>query len=268
MTAPRSSRLRAPCTALLALAAVGSAGCRASGPPPAIAAPLAGCIPPGALVLAGARLDSLRASPLYARLPSSAQALLVPLRDASGLLLVFNGSDLLLVSQGRFHEAAPGATLIGSSLMLSGSPAMIQAALAQRRSGAPGSRDLLAVAEAAASGHAVWIATRGSVTLPLTGDAANLNRFLRLADFATLGLRLDSQTQLDLAADCPSPDVASHFEESLRAFLSLSVLGVARRPQLAAMLRAVEVHRDSVRVSASLASPPEALPQLLDFFSR
>jgi hypothetical protein len=258
-----------PClwAAVLALAAA-AASCRPSGPPPAIPAELTACVPPGALLLAGARLDSLRASPLYPRLPGAARTFLEPLRDASGLLLVFNGAGILLVSQGHFREAPPGATLAGSHLMLSGSPALIQAALAQRRSGSPGSPGLLAEASAAAVGHAVWIAARGKVDLPLSGDAANLNRFLRLADFATLGLRLEAPMQLDAAAQCPTPDAARHLEESLRAFLSLAALGVSRQPQLAAMLHAVDVRREANTVRVSLTAPGEDMPHLFDFFSR
>jgi hypothetical protein len=256
-----------PWCAVLAIAAA-AASCRPSGPPPAIPVELAACVPPGALLLAGANLDSLRASPLYRRLPGAARTFLEPLRDASGLLLVYTGAEILLISQGHFREAAPGATLAGPHLMLSGSPALTQAALAQRRSGASGSPDLFAQASAAAAGHAVWIASRGKVNLPLSGDAANLNRFLRLADFATVGLRIDAPMRLDAAAQCATPDAARHLEESLRGFLSLAVLGVSRQPQLAAMLRAVDVRSEGSAVHASLIAPAEDLPQLLDFFAR
>jgi len=229
---------------------------------------MAACVPPGAATLAGAKLDALRAWPMFPRLPAAAQNFLQPLQDARSLLLVFNGAEILLIAQGRFREAAPGATLIGSSLMLSGAPALIQAALAQRRSGNPGSRDLLAEASAVAAGHAAWIASRGNVHLPLSGDAENLNRFLRMAQFAALGLRVEPPMQLDFTARCPTVEAASHLEETLRAFLSLTAAGVARQKELAAMLRAAEVRRDGSTVQASLTASEDAMPQLFNFFAR
>lgn len=259
--------MRRPWIAALALAAAGSS-CRPSGPPPAIPVEMADCVPPGALLLAGAKLDSLRASPLYERLPASARGFLEPLHDASAVLGVFNGTDLLLIAHGRFRQAAPGATLVGPDLMLSGSQALVKAAMAQRRSGGPGSRDLLAQASAEAEGRVLWIAARGRVNLPLAGDLDNINRFLRLADFATVGLRLEAPAGIDLAAQCPTPEAAQHLEESLRAILSLSVLGAARQPQIAAMLRSADVRREQSEVHATLAAPPDAMPQLLEHFWR
>jgi len=255
--------------AALALGAVVAASaCRRAGPPPAIPADMAACVPSGAVLLAGAKLDTLRASPLYPRLPASALAFLKPWENASTLLVAFNGAEILLIEQGSFREAASGATLAAPNLMLAGSPALIQAGLAQRRSGSPGSPDLFARASSVATGHAAWIATRGNVNLPLTGDAENLNRLLRLARFATLGLRIQQPVTLDFTAQCATADNARHLEETLRAILSLSSAGLARRPELAALLRAVDLQRQQDSVHASLAASDETMPQILELFAR
>jgi hypothetical protein len=253
--------------ATLALAAAAT-GCRTAGPPPAIADDVAACVPAGAVLLAGARLDALRASPIYPRLPASAQTFLKPFENASSLLLVFNGAEILLIAQGHFREAAPGATLAGPSLMLSGSPALIQSALAARRSHAAKSSDLLTQASAAANGHALWIVTRGGVNLPLSGDAANINRFLRLANFAAVGLHIEPPLQLDLMAQCPTPEAARHLEETLRAFFSLLAATLARQPDLAALLRAAEVSSEANTVHGSMAVPADTMPRLLELFTR
>jgi len=246
----------------------GVVSCR-HGPPSAIPTDLVSCIPPGALALAGANLDALRASSLFPHLPASALDFLKPLEGASHLLTVFNGADILLAARGHFREAAPGATLAGSDLMLSGSPALIQAALAQRRSGVPASKDLVVQASNAAAGHALWIVTRGSVPFPLSGDAANLNRLLRNAQFATAGLRIEARAQIDFTAQCAAPDTARELEETLRAFLSLSAAGLARRqPELAAVLRAANVQRDGGIVRASIAAQADSIGELLDLFAR
>ena len=228
---------------------------------------MAACLPPHALLLAGVRLDELRASPLYPRLPAAARTYLEPLRDASTLLVAFDGTGILSVAQGRFREPPPGATAAGADLMLSGSAALVEAAQAQRRSGPSVANDLLAQASAAAEGHTVWIAARGGVNLPLTGDAANLNRFLRLADSAAAGLRLDP-AQVDFTAQCATPASAQHLEETLRAFLSLSAAGLARQPALSAMLRGADVRRESTAVRASLTAPADAVAQLFEFLAK
>ncbi len=252
--------------AVLALAAA-AAGCRNAGPPPVIADEVTACVPAGAVLLAGVKLDSLRASPIYPRLPASVQTLLQPFAEASSLLLVFNGAEILLIAQGHFREAAPGGTLVGSNLMLTGSPALIQSALAQRSHGTKSS-DLLTQATTAATGHAVWIVTRGGVNLPFSGDAANINRFLRLANFAAVGLRIEPPLQLDLTAQCPSPEAARHLEETLRAFFSLLAATLARQPDLAALLRAAEVSSEATTVHSSIAVSSDAMPRLLDLFTR
>ena len=251
--------------AVVALAASASS-CR-TGPPPAIAGEMADCIPPGAVLLAGARLDALRASPVYGHLPASAQVFLKPLDQANSVLAVFNGAEILLIEQGRFREAAPGATPAGSNLMLAGSPRLIQAALAQRKSGGAGSRDLLAQASTAAAGHALWIAARGGVNLPLAGDASNVNRLLREASFATVGLRIEAPMQLDFAAQCVTAEAAQRLEETLRAFLTLSAAGMARQKQLADVLRGAEVRRDGGTVRASLVTPEEAMGQVFELLA-
>jgi hypothetical protein len=229
---------------------------------------MAACVPAGAVVLAGAKLDALRASPIYQRLPPSVESFLKPFQGAKSLLLVFNGAEILLIAQGHFRQAALQPLLVDSNLLLSGSPSLIKAALAQRRSRDPGSKDLLERASAVAAGHALWIASRGNVHLPLTGDAENINRFLRQAQFATAGLRIEPPMQLDFSAQCATPDAATHLEETLRAFLSLSAAGVARQKELAGMLRSANVLRDGGTVRASLTAPEDAMPQLFDFLSR
>ena len=205
---------------------------------------LADYVPPGAVLIAGARPDALRGTPLYDRIPN---------RDASEVWAVFNGTDLLFIAQA------------GREVKLSGSQTLLQAAQAQRQKGTPGSPDLLAQASAAAKGHALWIATRGRINLPLSGDAANVNRFLRLADFATAGLQPGAPSRLDFTAQCPTAEAAQNLEESLRAFLSLSALGAAKQPEIAAMLRSAEVRRDGREVRATISGDAA---KVVDLFSR
>jgi len=253
----------------IALLALAAASCRPGGPPPPIPREMTACVPPNAVLIAGARLDTIRASPIYAHLPVMVQEFLQPLKDATEVLATFDGGGILLIARGHFREATPAATLVPPDLMLSGPPALIEAARTRLRSRAPVQTDLLAQASAVASGHAAWIATRGGVPLPLTGDAENLTHLLRIANFATVGLRLESTaTAIDFDAQCATPDSASNLEETLRAFLSLSAVGLRRQPDLAEALRSAQVRREGATVHASISASPEAITRLLDFLRR
>jgi hypothetical protein len=215
---------------------------------------LASCVPPGASAIAGLDLNRLRTSPLFPRIP-----LLEPLRDSTYALVVLSGSDLLVIAQGNFQQPPPGATLLNPHLALAGSPASVAAAAAQHRTGANGTPDLV---QRAAS-NTVWIVARGSATFPLTGNAANLNRFLHYTDYTVLTADLASQAAIQVTATARNPEAATRFEESLRAWVSLAGVAAARQPELAAVLQSVQIRRDGTVVHAALTAAPDAIAKLL-----
>src|ERR1035437_3881798 len=96
--------------------------CRTAGPRQAVDAALTACVPPDTLALAGVNLEQLRASAIYQKLPPGAAAFLGPLRNASYLLLAYNGKGVLAIARGAFREAPPGAVLLAKDLAVSGSP--------------------------------------------------------------------------------------------------------------------------------------------------
>src|SRR5689334_2608103 len=75
--------------------------CRATTPGP-LDRELVSCIPPDTRVLAGLQLDRVRSSPVFQKVPGTALALLEPVRNASSLLLAFDGKDLLWAARGNF----------------------------------------------------------------------------------------------------------------------------------------------------------------------
>jgi hypothetical protein len=105
---------------------------------------------------------------------------------------------------------------------------------------------------------------RGSSTLPLGGDAANLNRILRATEWTTLAARVDSGIHLQAAGACSTAEGARHIEESLRALISLAAVSMAREPDLAALLHSVRVSRDNLAVRATLDVPPPQAAKLFD----
>src|SRR5664279_6460852 len=106
----RIRALRAATAAAALIALWGS--CRTAGPRQAVDAALTACVPPDTLALAGVNLEQVRASALYQKLPPGAAAFLEPLRNASYLLLAYNGKDVLALARGAFPEAPAGAVLL------------------------------------------------------------------------------------------------------------------------------------------------------------
>jgi hypothetical protein len=219
---------------------------------------LASYIPPGTLVLAGLDLESIRASPAYPNLPPAASSLIQPLSEASHALLAYGPQGLLLVAQGRFSAPPAGATLDENGIALAGSPELIQAAKRQHEQGIAGAGDLLSQANAISTGSPLWLVIQGRAALPLSGNAANLNRFLHMTQYTTATAAFPSDVKLRITATCPNPGNASQFEQSLRALVSLS----AARSTKSKLLDSVQIQRDQSTVTVDLTASPAELARL------
>jgi hypothetical protein len=231
---------------------------------------MASCVPGAAAILAGLNLDQLRAARLYPKLPPALPALIEPLRPAGYTLFASDGAGLLAISRGLFREPPPGATLLAPDLAIAGTPELLRAAIAQHRaqhrSGTIAAPDLVTRAQPLAAAHPIWMVVRGSVTLPLTGNLANVNRLLHATEYTTIAADLGDPIALQIAGVCPTPDAGRQLEESLRAILSLTAAASARQPALAAMLHEIQIHRDERTVHVTLSTGTDALDQLLRAF--
>jgi hypothetical protein len=189
-------------------------------------------IPADATVLAGAELSAIRKW-----VPDS-------LREASDAMVAYNGKDVLFILRGNFTQAPMGGTLINPHLALAGSPEAIRAA--QQSTGAS---SLLGLAPK----RPVWLVARGGGSLPLTGNAANLNKLVRLTDYVTAGVNVGSRYDIEIEARCPSADAARQVEETVRAAFTLALP--------ADVVNGVERSDSTVRVTASAS--PELIGKLL-----
>lgn len=215
-------------------------------------------VPPTAIALAGVKLDQLRASPLYAKLPAAATAFLEPFREARSLLVATTGAEVLTIAGGSVR----GATRAAPDPALAGAPALIAAANVPHARAA-----ILGAAETVAADHPIWLAVRGAIPLPLEGNLANLNNLVRLTHYLTVSARLSDAAgqgvELELTAQCPSPGAATEFERRLRAMLSLAAAANARQPAIAAMLASLQLRREQQTVRATLRAAPDTLGKLL-----
>jgi len=237
------------------------AGCGSHPAPHAIPDEAAVCVPSDTILLAGLQLERIRETALYPALPATWRAVLEPLRGATGLLVAYNGSDLLVIAQGRFQSAPAGAVLLVPTLALAGSPAAIRAATQQRGTGRTGAPALVARAESAA-GKPIWLAAQGHRSVPLTGNLANVNRLLQLVDYATLTADIDSRVDVHATGLCRTAEDGRQLEESLRALVSLAAAGT-RDADLAGVLQSAQVTRDGASVQMAISASAAALEKLL-----
>lgn len=231
-------------------------------PPPAIDSDMASSVPPAATLLGGIDLDHLRASPLYSRLPPTLASTLETYRDARSVLLAWDGRGMLFLARGRFPSAPQGAVLLASGLAAAGDPETVQAAIAQHRTGQPGAPDLLPLAQTLAPDHPIWIVARGGVSLPFSGNAANLNRLLRDAETSALTLSLNSQIQLTATIVGRTPDAARQVEDTLRAAITMAGAAEARQSEMTALLKSIQLTRDNRTVLAALSTNLDSAQKL------
>lgn len=210
------------------------------------------------VMLAGLDLDRLAATPMG---PAAG----VFAGHPSYVWVASDGRDLVVISRGNFREAPQGSRLIKPNLAISGPSGQVDAALAQHKSGTTGAPDLMSHAETIAKGAPIWAVARGGITLPLSGNGANLNRLLRLVDYATLTARLDARLEIDLAGVCRDAEVGQRLEETLRAILSLAG---AANPRLDSVLRAAEIRRDGPVVHVTLSTGADSAAKLIDSLTR
>jgi hypothetical protein len=228
---------------VLVFAAMALAGCRRE------ATDLTACIPPGTVAVAGIDLEQAKSSPLAARLRERVPGL----EAAARAVAAWDGSELLIAVSGKFAAPPAGATMASPTVALFGAEAKVRAALAQYRTGAAATPQLLAHAP---RGHTAWAAVRGDATLPLRGNAANFNRLLHSTEYTSIGLTLSGEARLEAEGWCRSAEEAARLRDTAGGMLLL--LGAAK-PEIAVQDRVVRV---SVRL------PEDAARALIDSLMR
>jgi hypothetical protein len=238
------------------------AACTRRPAPPAIDPDLAACIPPGTTALVGIRLDEIRATPVFEQLTKRAQD--VPLLEsASSAMVAWGGAELFVVARGRFAETPTGATLLAPGIVALGSAASVELAAHQLRDHRKGAPVLLAYAEPMAKAWPVWAVLLGGRSLPLSGNAANLNRVLEGTAYATLGLHFGTGVDLRAQGFCRSPNEALELESTLRALLTMARAGAGKSPEVAQLLAGVQLTQQDASVSLSVSASAQGTERLL-----
>ncbi|MGO9965794.1 MAG: hypothetical protein ACLPY2_00855 [Bryobacteraceae bacterium] len=216
-------------------------------------------IPADAVIVAGANLDQLRGTPLWRAAPPG---LVEPFRQGSRLLAASARNEWLVLARGNFSQPPAGGRWLAPGLAAAGSGRLVAEAAGRWRS-VRAAGPLLEFAVAHAAGSALWIAARGGVDLPLSGNYANFNRLLADVEYVSLSARLAGDCRLQLTAESRGEAAAQRFEQTLRAMLSLAAMAEARHGELAGALNGAVVRRDGRKIDAELSGSMETVASLL-----
>lgn len=254
--------LRAVAIGLLLL---GAAACRRAGAPGVRIDPaLATLIPPGTRILAGARMDEIRKTPVYERF--FAQRLSQPLdqfardtgldprKDLWEFLIVSSGSEAVFLGRGKFAEGGleprlnrAGArrtpyknyTLIGddriavvfvnATTALAGRPGALRSTLDQRDESRGVPATLEEKLRSLPPRSHFWAVAAGGLSslelpIPSTGNLANLDRLKQSIESAALSLDLSLGADLSVSGACATEADAKRLYDTLRGLIGIARL--------------------------------------------
>src|SRR5438128_7353768 len=222
---------------------------------------LAAFMPPDATVLAGVRMDQMRATPTYQKMAAQKQIPRLdefaretgfdPRKDVRDLLIGSNARDTVVAARGTFNlKSGEGATkttykgytlyqrdqggvaLIDSTTAVAGNLAAVRAAIDRFKAGdRTGPRGLLARAGEIAAENQVWSVSNAFDDLiigrfPQDGNAAGVGRMLGSLENTTAAADLRSGVSGYLHGLCRTEQDAKNLGDTARGLVGLARLSV------------------------------------------
>lgn len=244
----------------LELAGCGSAQTRSARIDPA----LASLVPPGTVLMAGIRMEDLRATPWYkttvGQRPLPVLDSLVretgldPRQDIWELLFASDGTNIAILARGKFSPQGleprlerqgatripyKGYTLIGneqgavafmnSTTAVAGRPAAVRSIIDQRGSSTGPPPALRQKIDSIPGQNQIWLVASGgfgelSKSMPAEGNLANLTRVFSMIESATAAADLRAGLHLFLSGVCRSDQDARSLGDAVRGLVALGRL--------------------------------------------
>jgi hypothetical protein len=261
---------------------------------------LAALVPPDAVMVAGARMESLRATPTYKRwvagkpqplLDDLARKLgLDPRKDLWELLVTSDGKQTVALARGKFgvsgleprFEGArrtpyKGYTLIGderaavvfmNSTTAAAGPAAALRALIDRRGRTRGVSPLIQKARSLPPGAQVWMVSSDARALaaevPPKGNAAVLAKILSMLETATFAADLRSGLRLEASGMCRTEGDARTLQDALRGLIGLARLSTPDdAPELLRVYDGINLRQDQRSLQLRADISQELLDKLI-----
>lgn len=264
---------------------------------------LASLVPPGAVVLAGVRMDAVRKTGVWQKLalPRGEEALerfrrqtgLDPRQDLWELLAVSDGRDALVMARGKFTPTGgleprieipnarrvpyKGLMLIGSedaSVVFTNSstavagPAAALRAWIDHRGGFTGIPEALAARlKAVPPASQIWAVASAPPPLPvpLSGNLANIRKIFDSIRGGWLAVDLSAGLDAEARGECSSEPEARRLHDALRGLLGLGRLSTPdNQPDLLRAYDRVEVALEGAEVKVAARLPLELVEKLVN----
>lgn len=265
-----------------------------------IDATLAALVPPDATMLAGARMDAIRSTPLYKKLLAQKRLDQLdefarrtgfdPRRDVRELLIGSNGKEAIVAARGTFNSRAfegitkssykgytlytrdvGGVALIDSSTAVAGNLSALHAVLDRYRTGSrSGPVELLSRARQIPPENQIWSVSSGfesfiTGAIPQAGNAANVGRILQSLENTTAAADLHTGVNGFLNGLCRTEADAKNLGDAARGLAGLGRLSVPEnQPELLRVWDGIQVEQQQRTVKITIVIPENLLEKLID----
>ena len=265
-----------------------------------IDATLAALVPADATMLAGARMDVIRSTPLYKKLLAQKRLQQLdefaqrtgfdPRRDVRELLIGSNGKDSIIAARGTFNahafqgvtkgsykgytlytRDAGGVALIDSSTAIAGNLPAVRAVLDRYQAGVrSGPAELLSKARQIPPKNQLWSVSSGfenfiTGAIPQTGNAANFGRILRSLENTTAAADFRTGVNGVLNGLCRTEADAKNLGDAARGLAGLGRLSVPdNQPELLRLWDGIQVEQQQRTVKITVIIPENLLEKLID----
>lgn len=265
-----------------------------------IDATLAALVPPDATMLAGARMDVIRSTPLYKKLLAQKRLEQLdefarrtgfdPRRDVRELLVGSNGKDSIVAARGTFNPRvfegvtkssykgyslytrdAGAVALLDSSTAVAGNLAALHAVLDRYKAGGrSGPSELLSRARQIPPENQVWSVSSGfesfiTGAIPQAGNAANVGRILQSLENTTAAADFRTGINGFLSGLCRTEAGAKNLGDAARGLAGLGRLSVPEnQPELLRLWDGIQVEQQQRTVRITVAIPENLLEKLID----
>lgn len=266
---------------------------------------LAALVSPDAVMVAGARVESLRGTALYKRWVAGRRVPLFdelagrlgldPRKDLWELIVASEGAHTIALARGKFapmgqeprfegarRTAYKGYTLIGdeqasvvfmNSTTAAAGPAPALRALIDRRGRGRGVSPLIQQARALPAGTQIWLVTSrtGELAsrLPPNGSLASLGKILATLETAKLAADLRSGLKLEATGSCRSEQDARTLQDALRGLIGLARLTTPdNAPELLRAWDGVSVRSEQRAIAVRAEIPADLLDRLIARFEQ
>lgn len=258
---------------------------------------LAALVPSDTIVLSGARMSELRATPLYNKLIGQQRLAELndfakktnfdPRKDVNDLLVAYNATDSVVLARGNFNIQTPGGlnksaykgvtiygkgdgayAILDSTTAIAGVEPAVRRVIDQRQSGQRGAAALLDRARGLAGNGQIWIVSNGWGALPDQlagkGNLSNVGRFLRSLESATLIADLRSGIVANANGQCRTEQDAKTLGDAARGMVGLGRLSVPEnQPEMLRLFDGIKVDQKQRSIVVNVQVPPDLIDRII-----